>query len=276
MKPSQQAIIDYYNTHESRWGYQLVLHGIKHFGFYPAGQENISMSKAILNMMDQVGQRLDLQPGSRILDAGCGEGGTAIHLARTRGYKVEGVDILDFNIDRAKQQAEELKATANFSLASYDQLPFADQTFDGLYTLETLVHSADAAATLKEFKRVLKPHGKLVLVEYSVPKTNDMNKRQHRILKYIADGSAMHSLLSFTHGSFPERLTKAGFANIKVENASKRIAPMIRRFHRMGFIPYQFIRLLGLQKRFVNTTSGVELNRYRQIFRYNFITATKP
>lgn len=273
-KPTQE-IVDYYHTRESLWGYDLVLHGIKHFGYYPVGNENISMSDATRNMMNQVGNRLDLPTGSHVLDAGSGKGATAMHLAKTRGYTIEGIDILDFNVDEAKKKAAEIAVPANFTLASYDELPFADESFDGAYTLETLLHANDADAVLKEFHRVLKPMGKLVMFEYTMPEMKDMDPRQQRIFRTIAEGSAMHSFLSFTHGSFMDRLAKAGFTDVKVEDLTERIVPMLRRFHRMGIVPYQLIKLLGKQKQFVNTTSGVELYRYRDSFRYNAITATK-
>jgi ubiquinone/menaquinone biosynthesis C-methylase UbiE len=275
MEKPTQDVVDYYHTRESRWGYQTVLHGIKHFGYYPQGHEDISMSEAVENMMEQVGSRLNLPSGSHVLDAGCGEGATAIHLAQSRRYDIEGVDILDFNIARGKLRAKENGATVNFTQASYDKLPFGDNSFDGIYTLETLLHAPDVESALKEFKRVLKPGGKLVMFEYTMPEISEMDPRQQRIFRTIAEGSAMHSFLSFTHGSFPKRLDDAGFRDVKVEDLTDRMVPMLKRFHRLGIVPYQIIKLLGKQKQFVNTTSGVELYRYRDIFRYNAITANK-
>lgn len=276
MKQPRQEIIDYYHTAESRWGYQLLLGGVKHFGYYPEGHEHISMQQAMQNMMEQVGQRLALSAGSRVLDAGCGEGATAIHLAQSHRFNIEGVDILDFNIERAKQKTAEAHATASFTLASYDKLPFADQSFDGIYTLETLLHATNADEVLREFYRVLRPGGRIVMFEYTVPEMKDMDERQQRIFRIIAEGSAMHSFLSFTHGSFSARTSRAGFGDVRVEDLTERMIPMLKRFYKLGVIPYQLIRLLGLQKKFVNTTSGVELYRYRDSFRYNAITAQKP
>ena len=272
-----QQVVDYYHTKESMWGYKLMLGGVKHFGYYPAGQEHISMHAAITNMMDKVGEAIDLPAGSRVLDAGCGEGATSVRLADKFGYQTEGIDILDFNIERANQHLGQLalKQPVHYQMASYDELPFQDKSFDGVFTLETLVHATDPNKVLTEFHRVLKPGGHLALFEYSVPSQKDLEPRQKWAFETIGEGSAMHSFMKFTHGSFPSRLEKAGFTNVQVEDITERIVPMLRRFNQIAAVPYQLIKLLGLQKRFVNTTSGVELYRYRNSYRYNIITAQK-
>jgi len=51
--------------------------------------------------------------------------------------------------------------------------------------------------------------------------------------------------------------------------------PMLKKFWQLGILPYQFIKLFGLQLQFVNTTAGVELYRYRNDFRYNIVQAIK-
>jgi sterol 24-C-methyltransferase len=277
MNEKTQQIIDYYHTRESLWGYNLLLNGVKHFGYYPEGQEHIGLHAAITNMMDQVGRRMDLSAGSRILDAGCGEGATTLRLADKFGFQVEGIDILDFNIERANKRLGTVaeKQPVHFQRASYQALPFAAASFDGIFTLETLVHALEPDKALKEFHRVLKPGGQLVLFEYTVPESKDMDSREEKIFRIIGEGSAMHSFMDYTHGSFENRLIKAGFQKVKVEDITGNMVPTLRRFNQLAFIPYQVVRALGLQKKFVNTTSAVELYRYRDDFRYNVITAKK-
>lgn len=272
MKRQIEEILDYYHSKESRWGYKLVLGGVKHFGYYPEGSSKTSMRKAMQNMMDKVGETLNLPKGSRVLDAGCGEGATADHLVQKYHLKVEGVDLLDFNIEKAQ-----LRASANliFKVSDYSKLDYPDNYFDGIYTLETFVHSPDYKQTLQEFRRVLKKGGKLVLFEYSMPDKKNMPKREAWAFETISKGSAMHSFPHFTHGSFPNILIRAGFNNVEVKDITERIVPMLRRFWLMGIIPYQIVKLFGKEKKFVNTTSGVELYRYRHDFRYNIVTAVK-
>lgn len=277
MKNPSQSVIEYYRTKESRWGYKFVLGGTKHFGYYPKGKEKITLRQSMRNMTDKLGEAINLPAGSIVLDAGCGEGTTALGIAERFNLKVEGIDLLDFNILNANKRLAltNLKNSVHFSEGDYTKLQFKDEYFDGVYTMETLVHAPDYKKALQEFNRVLKKNGKLVLFEYSLPMKSHMTRREYWAFQTIGEGSAMHSFMSFTNGSFPKILTQAGFRDVKVEDVTDRITPMLKRFWNMGIIPYQIITLLGKQKKYVNTTSSVELYRYRDKFRYNIITATK-
>jgi ubiquinone/menaquinone biosynthesis C-methylase UbiE len=85
--------------------------------------------------------------------------------------------LLDFNIARAVRAAnrQRLADRVDFKLGSYQKLPFKANSFDGVYTMETLVHSPAYHEALKEFQRVLKPGGKLVLFEYSLKPANKLS-----------------------------------------------------------------------------------------------------
>src|SRR5216684_3063976 len=106
MEP-QKKVIRYYSKKESRWGYSLLLKGIRHFGYYPEGRENISMRDAQVLMIEKLAEKLNLRRGSLLLDAGCGEGFVAMYLATKYGFMVQGVDLLDFSIEKAKKLLNE-------------------------------------------------------------------------------------------------------------------------------------------------------------------------
>lgn len=83
----ENAVIDYYHTKESRWGYSLVLRGTKHFGFYPQNRTKISMARALDNMSDKLGKTIGLKAGSMVLDAGCGQGALQLGLHKNLDIK---------------------------------------------------------------------------------------------------------------------------------------------------------------------------------------------
>jgi ubiquinone/menaquinone biosynthesis C-methylase UbiE len=277
MQKSQKQIVNYYHTVESKLGYKIILGGTKHFGYYPRNKEHISMALAMQNMTDKLGKTLKLSPGSIVLDAGSGEGTTAIRIANQFNLRVEGVELLDFNVRKANKRLAQanLLDKVHFTKRNYMHLHYPDNYFDGVYTIETLVHASDYKKALKEFNRVLKPKGKLVLFEYTLPRNEDMDKREKWAFETIIEGSAMHSYPYFTHGSFTGILTDAGFVDVRIEEITKRILPMLHKFSQIALLPYQIIKLFGRQKKYVNTTSGVELYRYRNDFRYNVISAEK-
>lgn len=277
---SDQAseVIRYYNKTESMWGYRLLLGGTKHFGFYPPGQENLSMRTAMQLMIDEVGNRLSLPSDSMVLDAGCGEGDAALRLAARLSLRVDGVDLLDFNIAKAKAKAQHhgLEDRVHFWSGDYSELPYPDETLDGVYTLETLVHAADSTKVLKEFYRVLKPGGRLVLFEYSMPSEEALTPEQRRVFSFINDVAAMPSLGGFVHDSFPELLDGAGFECVSVENIMDRTAPMMKRLARLGVIPYQIGKRLHLEHKVINAMAAVETWRHKEVWRYNVIVGLKP
>jgi sterol 24-C-methyltransferase len=270
-------VVGYYRKPESRLTYRL-LGGTKHFGYYPAGSSGLSMATAMRLMEDKLGATLDLPPGSRVLDAGCGEGDVAVRLGTRFGLEVDGVDLLESNLRRARRKAARLGLTdtLRFHRLDYTNLPFADRTFDGAYTIETLVHAFDHQQALEELRRVLKPGGKLVLFEYSVPPRVDMPRAQQDGFDFVVERSAMRSLPSFVHGGFPAILDQAGFEAITVQDITQRIWPMLRRLTQICSLPAQAGRLLGIQGALLNSTALVEGYRHREGWRYNIVTARRP
>lgn len=279
-KPSpQQQTVDYYQTFESRVGYKMVLGGAKHFGYYPPGVKHLSMRSALRIMEDEIGRAVGLEPGAKILDAGSGMGRVATYLAKNFGYQVEGIDLLDFNVAEAKRFAAKhgVSDAARFQIGDYGHLPYPDNSFDAVYTIETFVHAPDFRAVYAEFKRVLKPGGRLVQHEYTLSPPAQMTAAERESFRSVTEASAMHALPEFTHGSFPGHLSAAGFENPRVIDLTDRIEPMVRRFHHLAWLPYHLRRLTAADpKRYVNVQASVEWYRHYKHFRYVEITASKP
>ena len=275
---TDNPVIDYYRTWESKLGYRW-LEGIKHFGYYPEGQENLPKKDAQLLMDEQLARALALPKGAKVLDAGCGEGGVAIYLAQKHGLQVSGIDLLDFNVKRAKANAKEQAVSGvDFQEGTYMKLPFPDNTFDGLYTMETFVHAPDYKQGLAEFARVLKPGGTLALFEYSMPSEADVpddRKKVYQEIRFINDIASMPAFNEFVHGTFAEKLQAAGFKQASETDITPRIIPMLKLFYEKARKPYKVIQRLGLQKHFVNAMSAVVLYENHDLWRYNIVTARK-
>lgn len=107
---------------------------------------------------------LGLAPGSRLLDVGCGTGLLLSRLARALpGVALAGVDRDRTMLAPARSRLPE----AALLHAAAGSLPFADAAFDAAVTSSSLHFWPDPAEGLRELRRVLRPGGQLVLLDWS-------------------------------------------------------------------------------------------------------------
>ncbi|HEV2344808.1 MAG TPA: methyltransferase domain-containing protein [Actinocrinis sp.] len=268
----------YYDRTESRIGYSVLLGGTKHFGWYEKGQSKWRFSPAMRRMENVLGEKLDLPAGSEVLDAGCGVGDVARAMASRFGLRVTGIDILDFNLAEAIARSDKLglRERTRFQWGDYHDLEFADESFDGVYTMETFVHSAEPEKALSEFFRVLRPGGRLVMFEYSRTPEDQLSPEANRAFEQVCELGAMPAWHELNHGDLEVLLAKTGFTVETVADVTEKMLPMLHAFAIIGRAPYFALRKLGHVEKAVNAMSGVETYRYREAWRYNIYTAVKP
>jgi SAM-dependent methyltransferase len=108
---------------------------------------------------------LEVEGGGRFLDVGCGTGGTARALAKRMGGAgaVVGVDNSETMIGEARRRSEGSRLPVEFHVADAHQLPLADASFDGAYSLRVFEIIGEPRRALSEMARVLRPGGRLVI-----------------------------------------------------------------------------------------------------------------
>lgn len=114
-----------------------------------------------------------LQPGERVLDAGCGTGTLAIDAAKLVGAtgRVIGTDASPEMIERAMRKTPRGLSQVEFRTEAVERLPFSDGEFDAVLASLVLHHLPPDTreAGLREIRRVLKPGGRLVIMEMGSP-----------------------------------------------------------------------------------------------------------
>lgn len=116
-------------------------------------------SAKVLQALDRAGVRV----AGRVLDAGCGGGGTALSLAEESSFAV-GLDLeARFAGSGTRLAAEKGIRNAAFVQGDGERLPFRDGAFDLVFSHSVIEHVAAAAGYLRECHRVLKPGGVLYL-----------------------------------------------------------------------------------------------------------------
>jgi SAM-dependent methyltransferase len=118
--------------------------------------------------LERFAGRLELGPSARLLDVACGSGGPALHLARTTGCEVVGVEYEEDAVASGTRQAREasLDTRATFLQADASQrLPFEGGSFDAILCVDAICHLADRRRVLADWARVLRPGGRLLFTE---------------------------------------------------------------------------------------------------------------
>ncbi len=116
-------------------------------------------------------------PGQRVLDVATGTGMVAFALAR-RGCEVVGLDQSPDMLATARRHLDEdnprLAPRITFLRGQAEALPFDDGEFDALTFTYLLRYVDDRAATMRELARVVKPNGRIGMVEFGVPASKSL------------------------------------------------------------------------------------------------------
>ncbi|KAI0599762.1 S-adenosyl-L-methionine-dependent methyltransferase [Biscogniauxia sp. FL1348] len=281
----------YYASVESVLGYDLILGGTRHFGYYEKGTYNpFPIGSSLRRMEQQLFGALHLPPGSKVLDAGCGNGHVARYMAR-QGLRVTGIDVVERHARMARKTAAQSNLLEPGSLEvhhmDYHHLEsFASASFDGVYTMETLVHAVDPEAVLAGFYRLVRPGGRVAMHEYDnvlqqadasrAPPLRTAGDGLKRSMAQVNEWSAMPTNAISSPGALGQMLERAGFVDVEVRDLSENIVPMTRFFFALAIVPFLIVSLLGLERYFINTVAGVQSYRSRGFWRYIQISARKP
>ena len=126
----------------------------------------------------------------RILDVACGTGDSTISIARAaaEGTKVTGADISEGMMALVMEKAGKagVKDRIDLQVADGEALPYGEETFDRVTCAFGIRNFEHKEKGLAEFRRVLKPGGKAVILELSVP--------QNRVIRWVYDLYFLHIL----------------------------------------------------------------------------------
>lgn len=118
------------------------------------------------SLLDRILEEMSPAPEALFLDAGCGSGDHAVRLAR-RGYRVVAVDLSQAALSRAKENVERAGLDERIALCceSLEDLANSSASFDAIHCRGVLMHIPDWERCLASLCRVLKPGGRLVILE---------------------------------------------------------------------------------------------------------------
>jgi len=243
-RPLAERIRAYYDETwgDYRWLWLSPRNYAIHFGYWDA--QTRTHAESLLNMNRALAERLGIRSGQRVLDAGCGVGGSAVWLARTRDVEVVGITLVASQVARARSYAEasDIVGKVSFEQHDYTQTTFPDGSFDVVWAMESACHALDKGSFVQEARRLLKPGGRLGMVEYM---------RVGRPLPRAADEDLLRSWLSgwaipdiATEEEWGRWAEAAGLAEVRIEDITPQVRPSLRRLYRMTRLFYPGAALL--------------------------------
>ncbi len=165
--------------------------------------------------VDRVVEGLSLK-GKTVLDVGCGAGGITLHLVSRHGAAhATGFDVEEPVIDTARRRAamQGLDDRVGFVQAAPGPLPFADASFDVVFSKDALLHVPDKDSLFAEIFRVLKPGGVFAASNWMISHDGDPSPEMKAYV--AAEG------LSFAMASparYAEAMRRAGLIDITVRD----------------------------------------------------------
>ena len=185
-----------------------------HHGLFLNGEDEAEAAQ--VRMIEHCARLTGIKPGWRVLDVGCGHGGTAIHLARHYGCSVEGITLSEKQAELAREASAHagLNGEVKFAIADADSHNFSVAAYDAVWTMESSEHFAAKGQYFRNVERTLKEGGTLLLAAW----TGDM--RSERI-REVASSFLCPQLQSAAE--YSEEIERAGLRIERVEDVSQRV-----------------------------------------------------
>lgn len=209
-------VTDFY---EYGWG--------KSFHFAPRGS-NESFPESLARHERNLAERLELRPGMRVADLGCGVGGPLREIARFSGATIVGVNNNAYQIERARKLTDEvgLGHLTEFLKCDFMRMDVPDGSFDAAYAIEATIHAPSKVDCYGEVFRVLKPGGCFVAYEYCLTGLFDPDNPRHRRVKNDLEVGGALPDIPPAH-RIDDALRQAGFELLESGDLNEQAGPGI-------------------------------------------------
>ncbi len=190
-----------------------------HHGYFENGERS---ALAQVKLIERLARRARIAPGARVLDVGCGLGGSAFWLARKLGCSVLGLTLspVQAAIASAQARTRRLHHLASFEVRDANRLDLKPESFDAVWVIEASEHLRDKRRFIEECAGVLRPGGALALCAWLA--ADRPTVEQERLVGEVCRGMLCPSLASM--GDYAAWMVRAGLDEIRTEDITRKVA----------------------------------------------------
>ncbi len=191
-----------------------------HYGFWYDSTKDFNES--LINTIKEVINHLNIQAGDRVLDAGCGIGGSCRYIVEKFKVETYGITFSKELHEEANKELEKFKykKLLKILLKDYTDTGFGNDFFNKIYALESFCHALDKQKFTQEAYRILKPNGALVVADFFKTEKK-LNKRDEHVFQEWLNGWYLPDIL--TINEYTDFLKNNGFHNIQYHDMTNLI-----------------------------------------------------
>lgn len=213
---SSEKVADHYNEldryYRDIWGEHV------HHGLWLSGRE--SPEAAVEQLIEAVVRPLGIGSGDRLCDVGCGYGATARYVAGKYRAVVTGVTISQAQYEYARSVSPD-EENPQYLLRNWESNGFANESFDGIISIECLSHVHNKARFFEEIHRVLCP-GKRAVATVWLASEDATPRQNRRLLEPICREGCLPGM--GTRSEYEGLMDRVGLRLVEFQDLSRRVS----------------------------------------------------
>jgi sarcosine/dimethylglycine N-methyltransferase len=228
--------------------------GNLHMGLFDDAHELLTLAQ--LRAKDHMARAAGLKPGQAVLEAACGVGTSAIHLARNYGVSVLAINIAEAQLREGAERVR-LAGVADkvrFAFADYHDLGSEAEAYDCWWCQEALLYATDRRQVFSEARRVVRPKGRIVFTDLTLSEGLPSEERR----SFMTDIRAPHL---WPIEDYDRLLSNMNFAILERQDLSPHAALTFAAVARnLASVRDAFVKRIGEE-----TVRGTEFRINRQL-----------